>query len=29
MKKLKTIKRVEMGQELTLKYTWYDPSNEE
>ena len=25
-KKLKTIKRIEMGKELTLKYNWYDPS---
>ena len=28
-KKLKTIKRVEMGQELTLKYDWYDPTEKE
>ena len=27
-RKLKTIKRIEMGQELTLEYTWYDPSEE-
>lgn len=23
--KLKTIKKIEAGQELTLKYSWYDP----
>ena len=28
-RKLKTIKRIEMGKELTLTYTWYDPSKEE
>jgi len=28
-RKLKTIKRIEMGQELTLKYNWYDPTKEE
>ena len=28
-KKIKTIKRIEMGTELTLKYNWYDPSKTE